>query len=763
MDPSNRKPKRAGQLPLFDNHTALNRSDFSTAAITFIAALVVYILTMAPTITAEDAGELVAASYTLGIPHPPGYPLWCLLGKLFAFIPLGPVAWRFNFMSAFWGAAAVCIMYLLIIRLTRNRIAAIAGALALAFSKEFWAQSVVAEVYTLNALLITLCVLLLFQWYETRADSTLYAFAIFYGLGLCNHHIMFLIGLVFLGFVLFVDRRPWRRWKTYGVCVGLSAFALSIYLYLPIRSLADPPMDWGNPENWRDFWDVVTRKQYMFCYSISPRSPARFAHQTFAYVNHYLPQFTPWFCWVPALGIAAMWKKDKLSCAFLVALFIFSSLGLVLILNFDINKEYVWQNRAFWIPSYVVAAILLGVGIDRIGSMSIKGRKLDHLALILAVGAAVSPLAANYHNNDWSEYYFAQDIARNILRTLDQNAIYLPSTDHTTFPVIYLHTVEGCRPDITIGSKYGYPEEDLYQDMPREMRRKFRKMPTRSEGNVIEDWIIAHTDRPVYFTKKRLVNVPEAHIADAGLLYRVTRTDEPPPRRDYWKEYEWHTLDPKDTRGDLSAEYILMHYYFCRGRDYLAEGEEKQGIEMFEIVLRLAAREDKEVINNIGTVCAEHRFLDAAANYYERALNVDPDYGLAIQNIGKVYFQKKQYDKALEFFDKARSHYPQDYETDLLAAQCLTHLERVDEALERLLRLTRLAPDDARVYRRIGMIYLRQKGNEQLARQMFSKSLSLDPDQPDLDRFLHSRSGYSRNRPTDGVEHKPPFRVRQTP
>lgn len=67
----------------------------------FAAALpsyILYVRTLAPTVTSEDSGELITAAYTLGIAHPPGYPLWCILGKLFSLIPLGNVAWRVNLL-----------------------------------------------------------------------------------------------------------------------------------------------------------------------------------------------------------------------------------------------------------------------------------------------------------------------------------------------------------------------------------------------------------------------------------------------------------------------------------------------------------------------------------------------------------------------------------------------------------------------------------------------------------------------------------------
>lgn len=94
----------------------IGRNSLLIALMVCLFSFLVYLKTLAPTITGGDSGELITAAYTLGIPHPPGYPTWCLLGKLFSYLPFGSVAYRLNVMSAFWGALAVGLLYLIILR-----------------------------------------------------------------------------------------------------------------------------------------------------------------------------------------------------------------------------------------------------------------------------------------------------------------------------------------------------------------------------------------------------------------------------------------------------------------------------------------------------------------------------------------------------------------------------------------------------------------------------------------------------------------------
>jgi len=133
-----------------DSKPFFTAADLVIAFVGGLVALTLYLLTLAPTISGEDSGEFITAAATLGIAHPPGYPLYCLLGHLFSWMPLGTPAWRINFMSAFFSAASISLAILTVIYLTRNRRAALMAGLMLACTRDLWSQSVVAEVYTLT-------------------------------------------------------------------------------------------------------------------------------------------------------------------------------------------------------------------------------------------------------------------------------------------------------------------------------------------------------------------------------------------------------------------------------------------------------------------------------------------------------------------------------------------------------------------------------------------------------------------------------------
>ncbi len=162
-------------------HRTINRI---VAVVLFFVAEVIYLRTMAPTLSFWDCGEFIATAVTLGIPHPPGAPLYLLLGRLFSMIPLsGDIGARVNVISTLASSATVMLTYLIIIKLItlyRQRDAdvwsmpeklsayggAVVGALALAFSDSFWFNAVEAEVYALSSLFTALVVWLILRWYE---------------------------------------------------------------------------------------------------------------------------------------------------------------------------------------------------------------------------------------------------------------------------------------------------------------------------------------------------------------------------------------------------------------------------------------------------------------------------------------------------------------------------------------------------------------------------------------------------------------------
>lgn len=158
--------------------------DYAGGIVVFFICWLVYLHTLTPTVGLHDSGDMISGAYVLGIPHPPGYPLYCLLGKLWiTILPIGNIAYRMNLVSALCASLSCMMVYFIILKVGSRKwevrsegnkliphlsflIPAIVAALILAFATTFWEQAVIAEKYTLNALFTTLLIFILLKWAE---------------------------------------------------------------------------------------------------------------------------------------------------------------------------------------------------------------------------------------------------------------------------------------------------------------------------------------------------------------------------------------------------------------------------------------------------------------------------------------------------------------------------------------------------------------------------------------------------------------------
>ena len=230
-------------------------------AAAFLTSLAVYTKTIAPTVPFWDGGEFIAASYILGIPHPPGSPLYILIGRLFSILPdLGMgIAWLVNFSSCLFSALTVTAVYLVIVKavtLNRDRggltgyeseiicCSALTGALLLAFSDTFWFNAVEAEVYALSMLIMMVCSWLTLHWIENheQSGSERYLFLVGYlaFLGIAVHMFTMLILPAAFLCVVCTDRVIRTNGKLILLCAVMGLILFSVVASIDVFFLAVP-------------------------------------------------------------------------------------------------------------------------------------------------------------------------------------------------------------------------------------------------------------------------------------------------------------------------------------------------------------------------------------------------------------------------------------------------------------------------------------------------------------------------------------------
>lgn len=217
------------------------------AVFVFIASLFVYAKTMAVTVSFWDCGEFAACSYTMSVPHPPGSPLFLLIGRFFSLLPISSdIAVRVTWISVLASAFAILFAYLIIVRLVRHirgpektavdRIIAygggVIGSLTLAWSYSMWFNAVESEVYALSQFFTHLVVWLILVWHE-RADepgNERWLLLIAYMIGLSTGvHLLMILAIFAIALVIYFRRRQFSLGSFVGTALASIAVFFIVY------------------------------------------------------------------------------------------------------------------------------------------------------------------------------------------------------------------------------------------------------------------------------------------------------------------------------------------------------------------------------------------------------------------------------------------------------------------------------------------------------------------------------------------------------
>ena len=589
-------------------------------ALSGAVAFLTYFFTLSPTINFGDSPELISSAYTLGVSHPPGYPLYSLAAKIFAFLPFGDsIAWRVNLLSAFFAAASVFIVALISYSAAQGEslAAVIFAAFFLAFSPTLWSQAVQSEVYTLNLFLFLLLLCFVLIWWRTQDMRYLMACAFLWGLGLANHHTLVAFFPLFLIFLAAAAGMKRIKAKHLFLFFFFSLLGLSVYVYLPVRSLADPAMDWGDPEDMRRFIEVVLRRQFP-----TGEGSLDFG-KVLSHLAHYLDvllrEFGPIAVLAGLWGMVRSFRLGLSPALFVVLLFIVHGIGTLLFLN--PSADTVGDVEIMMIPSFALFALWIGLGTgDLIGSAA--GKKWGRVASPAVVVLLSACLALNFldslQKNDQRNNYFALDYGKNIFRSVKEGGVVFVESDTSLFPLWYLQYVEGWRPDAAVidvdflmlpwfkeqmRERYGNLEIRV-EDLGRHSAGKRRGV---SFSEMVDDYKVSQVEiivsdlidtRPVYISYEfgpvygRYRERRDTYVIDEGLLFRVSKRYERPDPR-IWDAYDLRSLLDYPLPRDPYSKILSLAYM-------------KSLMRRVQVLMREGKRDEAErVVRRIRTIRKE--------------------------------------------------------------------------------------------------------------------------------------------------------------
>jgi Tfp pilus assembly protein PilF len=697
----------------------------ASAAAAFIGAALLYALTLCPTVHVAGTGENATAATTLGVPHPPGFPLFCLLGRLAVVVLPGPPARAVNLFAAACGAGAAALVAWMVAGLAGGRVsggfggglAALAGfgaGILFAAAAGFWSQATIAEVYSLSALLLAIELALLLAWRgdvgadrpgRARRERWLLAFGFAFGVGVSVHplHALMLPGYAVL---ILSSRRP--RLAELGASAALAVLGFSLHLYTPLRSALDPVLDWGDPESKQAFVRYLTAAQYrgrMFSLTA-----AEVGVNLARLGKLLLAQWSPPLLVLPVAGAAILAARRRGLAA---GLGLMAAANIIFALNYDIP----WEIEVYYIPLILLLALASGVALLAVAERSrIVG--VAAVAVAVVVPVALNFASANHRHGDLVERY-----GRDILDALPADAVLITPPVNPTFVLLYLTAAEGARPDvrIVVATEGGLaPLGDALR-------------PGRM---AVTPWsLAADLDRHSVFYAERdpLDDLPGFRLEPVGPIYRLVRdtgeravTSPPPelrvdPLRDVRREDDFHlrliaaryliaAADQAWAAGDTAG--ALAHLESARGvggdlaavlaaiaSSLASAGRRSEAIVAYEQALEL--KKDASITNRLGRLRLEAGDLAGAEAAFREAIALDDHLAIAHSNLGALLGQRGEYPGAVAALDRAVA----------------------------------LDPLSIKAYNNLGTALL-LAGDPRRSAAAFRRSLALNPDQPSITVLL---------------------------
>ncbi len=216
--------------------------------LSFLTATITYMLTVQPTVPFWDCGEFSAASVWQQVPHPPGAPLFLMIGKMFhLLIPFGDPGWRVNLAAVFSSAFAILLVYLITVKIIENfkdnKVndfatalatygSAFIAAAAFTFSDTNWFNAVESEVYATSTLFVALVIYLMMKWNE-HADEPgheRYLMLIAYLIGLSTGvHLLAVLTVFTIAMVVYFRKYEYSH-KSF-VLMGIIAVVIFLGIY----------------------------------------------------------------------------------------------------------------------------------------------------------------------------------------------------------------------------------------------------------------------------------------------------------------------------------------------------------------------------------------------------------------------------------------------------------------------------------------------------------------------------------------------------
>ncbi len=414
----------------------------------------VYTLTAAPTVDWLDVGELVAASWDLGVSHPPGQPLPALLWRAAMMLPLGGIAFRATLVSALCVALTAWPLLWLARRIAGELPAQfhipfeLSVCLAALLGLAVWPQAVRAEVYAPQLLLgigVVAAAAACASEDVGRRKRAVVVMVALLGLSGATHPLL-AVGLVPAACVGLARAGRGALTRALLPAAGVGAAVMGLYGYLPLRSLARPELAWGMPHTPSNFLAVLSGKA--FAHNFSPADSNLFVDNVVVVSGVLARDVGPALLILAVVGGASLLVTRRLVPAAVIGLAVAGNLATVLLQNkvFASNPDLhgYLALTAVLLALLAVVAVFAGLRLlaGRIGAPR-AGLAAYGVVGVLAINGALVGVQA-----DRSGSWLAEALMRSHVDDLPPGAVVITSGNSSAFTGQFAQRIERRRPDV---------------------------------------------------------------------------------------------------------------------------------------------------------------------------------------------------------------------------------------------------------------------------------------------------------------------------
>jgi len=624
------------------------------------ACFIAYLFTLPPAIYLGDSGEIATAAVTLGIAHPPGYPLSIILAKALMLILPGDPGFRMNVMAALAGAACVYVIYLAVIELikfampkaTNAGVPAALAALMYGFSPVFWflSQNAKGFIYVTTHLVFMLSVLFLIRYAAKKTARDFYmSLYLASFLPVLHNTASLAVIFIFAALVFYAKDIVKKRLKISALLICVAA--LTPWIYLFIRASFGADMRFGGIATVPEVLSHISREVY------NANETVAFSLNSFLFkLKNYTAQVMMSYFVAAVLavfGAYALFKRNKKAAFFIM---VFYALNIILLLYFTNNTFspiFVYINKSFYLLPDMVLILLSGLGACYLAGLINEkfGLNRAFVTAMLFIAPLIS-LMSNYAANDNSLKFGGYDHAMNYLKTFRQGDILFSKSDAPTFNLLYARKILNKHPEITIYDADG----NLFDLSVYEELRKNRNMTTAGMAD-IQLRMIRQTPGKVYLSM--MYEFPQDNLKTTpyGIAYALTKNGEPLiGSRALMKLYSLRDY----FRGGKLDNFYAETYgrYLVRLAEYAVINNDMRLFGIYEKAASPLIKEAPALLKVLATVYFYNlKDYPASLAYLEKAVTTDP-YDYTTAELLIFLYAKAQRPEAEKWLEFYRSYQP---------------------------------------------------------------------------------------------------------